>query len=176
MVASFIAAALLAGCSSLPTAPQNNNSPAAMARQAALATADAPIVTASASRTVNGLLGGVVHAGSFTAVIAPGAWFGTKTVTLTQPDVTKLECELHLDQPVTRFLTPVLLTADASSIPKSLISVSYIAWLNPATDRWESRFQSIKQEVLSMALDLDAEGGPQVIQSVYPTDEGHREW
>jgi hypothetical protein len=49
---------------------------------------------------------------------------------------------------------------------------------HPATDRWESRFQSIRQEVISMALDLDAEGGPQVIQSVYPTDGygGHREW
>lgn len=43
---------------------------------------------------------------------------------------------------------------------------------HPATDRWEARFQAIKQEVINMAIDLDAEGGPQYVQPVYPPDGG----
>jgi hypothetical protein len=43
---------------------------------------------------------------------------------------------------------------------------------HPATDRWEARYQAIKAEVIQMAIDLDAEGGPQYVQSVYPPDGG----
>jgi hypothetical protein len=35
------------------------------------------------------------------------------------------------------------------------------------TAQWEARYQAIKAEVQQMATDLDAEGGPQVIQPLY---------
>lgn len=38
---------------------------------------------------------------------------------------------------------------------------------HPNADRWEARYQEIKSEVTQMGIDLDAEGGPQVIQSPY---------
>jgi len=47
---------------------------------------------------------------------------------------------------------------------------------HPATDRWEARFQAIKQEVIAMAIDLDAEGGPQYVQSVYPVGDDYHVW
>lgn len=36
---------------------------------------------------------------------------------------------------------------------------------HPNTDRWEAKYQAIKTEVAVMAIDLDAEGGPQAVQS-----------
>lgn len=41
---------------------------------------------------------------------------------------------------------------------------------HPSADRWEARYQEIKNEVINMAIDVDAEGGPAVMQSVYPTE------
>jgi hypothetical protein len=38
------------------------------------------------------------------------------------------------------------------------------------TGQWEQRFQSIKAETIQMAQDLDAEGGPQVIEPSYHWD------
>ena len=35
---------------------------------------------------------------------------------------------------------------------------------------WEGRYQAIKTEVIGMAIDLDAEGGPQSIQTIYEWD------
>lgn len=35
------------------------------------------------------------------------------------------------------------------------------------TGQWEGRYQAIKQEVIQMAQDLDAEGGPQVMEPAY---------
>lgn len=38
---------------------------------------------------------------------------------------------------------------------------------HPNADRWEARYQAIKQEVMAMAVDLDAEGGPQTVSNPY---------
>jgi hypothetical protein len=38
---------------------------------------------------------------------------------------------------------------------------------HPSTQMWEQRYQQIKTEVMAMAIDLDAEGGPQYVQSLY---------
>lgn len=36
---------------------------------------------------------------------------------------------------------------------------------HPATDRWEAKYQAIKAEVTAMAIDIDANGGGQIMQS-----------
>jgi hypothetical protein len=42
---------------------------------------------------------------------------------------------------------------------------------HPNADRWEARYQSIKAEVIQMAVDLEAEGGPQSVQPIYHMDD-----
>ena len=42
---------------------------------------------------------------------------------------------------------------------------------HPSAPAWEARYQAIKAEVMAMAIDLDAEGGPQYVQSLYPNDD-----
>ncbi len=42
-----------------------------------------------------------------------------------------------------------------------------IMFLYYSAQAWEGRYQAIKTEVMAMAIDLDAEGGPQYVQSLY---------
>ena len=48
-------------------------------------------------------------------------------------------------------------------------ALSYAAdnFEHPSAQAWEARFQQIKTEVMAMAIDLDAEGGPQYVQPLY---------
>ena len=42
---------------------------------------------------------------------------------------------------------------------------------HPMTDKWEGRYQQIKAEVMAMAIDLDTEGGVQVVEPIYQTHD-----
>ncbi|MES1994446.1 MAG: hypothetical protein V4457_12855 [Pseudomonadota bacterium] len=42
---------------------------------------------------------------------------------------------------------------------------------HPLTAQWEARYQSIKTEVQSLAIDLETEGGVQVIEPIYAYNE-----
>jgi len=48
-------------------------------------------------------------------------------------------------------------------------ALSYAAdtFQHPSAAAWEGRYQQLKTEVMAMAIDLDAEGGPQYVQSLY---------
>lgn len=48
-------------------------------------------------------------------------------------------------------------------------ALSYAAdsFQHPSVQAWEARYQQLKTEVMAMAIDLDAEGGPQYVQSLY---------
>ena len=52
-------------------------------------------------------------------------------------------------------------------------ALSYAAdnFEHPSAQAWEARFQQIKTEVMAMAIDLDAEGGPQSVQPLYFDDD-----
>jgi hypothetical protein len=148
---ALIAAAVIAGCSKLPTAPTlgaNDAAPGAPSSMTYVADpaetpSGAPTSTdaqpISTSRDVNGLLGGVVRAGDFSVVVPPGAFFGTARITVTQPDGDALRTNLEIS-PASKnhFLLPVLLIADCrGKIDPRLISLSFISWFNPATQQWE---------------------------------------
>ncbi len=136
------------GCSSLPTAPAVDKGSTASAPGASLLSlggGDVPQAassptSASTTRTINGLFGGTVKAGNFTVIIPPAAFLGTANVTVTQPDLSQLVCNLSID-PASKnhFLLPVLFLADCKGkIPPELLSISQIQWFNPATGDWET--------------------------------------
>lgn len=156
LAALALIAVAIAGCSALPTAPtvtindaaQPGASPA-MTYVADPAEPVAPtpdvaplpkVVNAvSVSKTINGLLGGSVRAGDFTVVVPPGAFLGTATITVTQPDENALRTDLDIS-PASKnhFLTPVLLIADCNGkLDRKLLQISYISWFNPETEQWE---------------------------------------
>jgi len=142
---------VIAGCSTLPTAPVvgTDDGPSSAARSGAtsdpnglLMNLTGSLVTAptsvTSSKTINGLLGGVVSAGNFKVVIPPLAVRGTAVVTVTQPDASSPVVQLSITpESANRFLLPVLLVADASRLSPELVAVSYVSWLNPATGQWE---------------------------------------
>ena len=142
---------VMAGCSTLPTAPVvgTDDGPSAAARSGATNDPNGLLMnltgslvkgpaSVTSSRTINGLLGGVVSAGNFQVIVPPLAIRGTAVVTVTQPDVSSPVVELRISpESANRFLLPVLLLADASRLSPELVAVSYLSWFNPATGQWE---------------------------------------
>ena len=133
---------VIAGCSSLPTAPQPGSPPDQAFAPSGVATGPAsatpaPVQSATSTKTINGRLGGRVAAGNFTVVIPPLAIAGTATVTVSQPDVAKPFVELNISPAsANRFRVPVTLIADATPMDSRLLSLAYISWYNPATRTW----------------------------------------
>lgn len=151
-LALVLLASLLAGCSNLPTAPEvETNSTGTMRAAPIVSDPDAtPITTteepvtvavtgAEASRLINPLIGGTVRAGQFRVIIPPGALRKAATVTVKQADLTRKEVELEVTPATANgFLVPVLLVADCTDMPKSLLSLQTIYWWNPAMSRWDA--------------------------------------
>ena len=149
-LALVLLASMLAGCSTLPTAPDvETNSTSTMRLAPIVSDPDAtPITTteepvavtgAEASRLINPLLGGTVRAGQFRVIIPPGALRKTATVTVKQADLTRKEVELEVTPAnANGFLVPVLLVADCTDMPKSLLSLQTIYWWNPTAARWQA--------------------------------------
>jgi hypothetical protein len=72
-------------------------------------------------------------------IIPPAALRQKATVTVTQPDLSRMEVELHITpETANGFRLPVLLLADCNGViaPK-LISLSSIQYYNPQTAKWE---------------------------------------
>jgi hypothetical protein len=135
------------GCSGLPTQPvpdqQTTASEPLRTRQIDAIPEDVtpppPTTLVSGVTTtvrINGLLGGTVSAGKFTVIFPPAAFMGQATVTVSQPDA-NLVCNLDITPASkNRFLLPVLLVADASSLPREVLSISTIQWWDPAKAKW----------------------------------------
>jgi hypothetical protein len=156
-------ALLLAGCSTLPTEPTTQDSstrpfggdgtsqPLAGAASepdpgpgttggdgAGTPTGGGGENGAIQSKAVSRLLGGVVRAGRFKVIVPPLALPRNAVITVHQPDLAVNEVQLEISPPsANNFLLPVLLVADCSDMPKKLLSLQAIWWLNPATHRWE---------------------------------------
>lgn len=140
-----------AGCSRIPTGPEAPAGSSAAARSAGSSrltmstepdgpapAPDPTPVAVSTSRTINGLLGGIVSAGRFTVVIPPLAIRGVATVTVSMPDTSELRCDLGI-QPASAngFGVPVLLVAQCGGLlDLGRLRDSRILWLNPATGQW----------------------------------------
>jgi len=135
----------LAGCSNLPTKPSGLDSSdlgttVTSGSSAGILGLDPTSVTSTATttRTIVGLLGGTITAGDFTVVIPPGAILGTASVTVTQPDRSHSVVQLGIaPASANKFLLPVLLVANAKAMDRTLLSVAYISYFNPATGQWE---------------------------------------
>ena len=144
------------GCSALPTQPKLDNLESAPAPESSIrrldvtepegAPAGTPLsapetpsqaVGATSSVRINGLFGGIVSAGKFKVVILPATFWGVATVTVSQPDVSKLQCDLDITPAsANHFLVPVLFIADASSLPRELLAISTIQWWDPVRAKW----------------------------------------
>jgi len=143
----------LVGCSELPTQPKLNNASTAPQQTELRSftlpeTDDTPTIPStggqtpvpqSAEKTVymNGLFGGTVTAGRFTVIVPPAAFLGAASITVRQPDLSQLKCDLEIF-PAARnhFLLPVLLIADASTMPSNLLGLATIQWWDPANSKW----------------------------------------
>lgn len=139
LVIALAALCATMGCSSLPTAPETGREPDTAARSEGDGAPSAVLTqSASSTRQINGLVGGIVSAGKFKVVIPPLAIRGTATVTVTQPDLSKPVVQLGIaPESANRFFLPVLLVADQSSTDIRTLSASYISWFNPSTGKWQ---------------------------------------
>jgi hypothetical protein len=151
-LALLILAGFVAGCSQLPTAP--NDAPHASGARLVAPPGDEPgapepapaatpgptsVQSAEASRTMLPLVGGTVAAGKFRVLVPPGALSRRATVTVRQPDLRKQEVQLEISPPTANgFLVPVLLVADCSDMTPQLLSLQTIYWWNPGTSAWQA--------------------------------------
>jgi len=148
-----------AGCSNMPTQPlqqtesvvsQTNDAPAEVLRLLGGGTSSVTTKT-----KVIGLLGGVVSVGDFTVVIPPAALTSTATITVSQPDLARPVVNLSISPAsANRFLLPVILTANASRMDRSLLSVACISYYNPATQKWEDLGSTVSLLNLTVSTPL----------------------
>jgi len=113
LVPVALVAALTVGCSTLPTQPiVDSNSPGVRA--------DVPAASAasvSASLKIKGQEGGTLSAGIFTVVIPPGAYEGSATITVSQPDPAQPVAVLSIHpNDKNAFAVPVTLTASLPNL------------------------------------------------------------
>lgn len=128
----------LAGCSNLPTEPAAPPSGGFSAQTSGPSEALSLLGSTSYTTTKTvGLLGGIVSAGNFSLVVPPGALTTTAQITVSQPDPAHPVVNLSIaPASANRFLLPVVLTANASSMNPSLLSVAYMSWYDPSTGKW----------------------------------------
>ncbi len=88
------------------------------------------------SASVDGAKGGTLRCGRFRLDIPAGAFSGTATIQMAQPDSTVMLCDLSISpSTLNHFAKPVTLTLDASGITVSATSLS-IYWYDPLTRLW----------------------------------------
>lgn len=142
-VLGFTLLLAFAGCSNMnmPTQPLQQS------ESAVSVTSEAPeqvlgfggsSTTTTRTKTI-GVLGGVVSVGDFTIVIPPAALKSTATITVSQPDLAKPVVNLSISPASANgFLLPVVLTANAQEMDRSLLAVACISYYNPTTQQWEN--------------------------------------
>jgi hypothetical protein len=131
-----------AGCSNMNMPTQ----PLSQSESAVSVTNEAPeqvlvfgggSTTTTRTKTI-GLLGGTVSVGDFTVVFPPAALTTPATVTVSQPDLAKPVVNLSISPAsANKFLLPVILTASANRMDRTLLSVACISYYNPTTGKWE---------------------------------------
>ena len=110
--------------------------------------------TSQTTKTV-GLLGGVVSAGDFTIVIPPAALTRPASITVSQPDPTKPVVNLSISPAsANRFLLPVILTANAKRMDRTLLSTACISYYNPTTQKWEDLASTVSVLNLTVSTPL----------------------
>jgi hypothetical protein len=146
----------LAGCSNLPTQPAPAPSGAAAPTSGSSQTLALLGSTSYTTTKTVGPLGGMVSAGDFSLVIPPGALTTTAQITVSQPDPSHPVANLSISPAsANHFLVPVVLTANASTMSTSLLSVAYISWYNPSTGQWEEvAGSSVSLATLSISAPL----------------------
>lgn len=88
------------------------------------------------SASVDGAKGGTLRCGRFRLDIPAGAFAGTATIQMAQPDSTMMLCDLSISpSSLNHFSKPVTLTLDASGLTVSAASLS-IYWYDPLTRLW----------------------------------------
>jgi hypothetical protein len=153
-----------AGCSNMPTAPMSPAiSDAGSAASAGSATSEPAQVlgllggssTTTSKSTTIGVLGGIVSVGDFTLVVPPLALTRTATITVTQADLTKPVVQLSISpSTANRFLVPVILTANARKMDRTLLSVACISYYNPSTGKWEDLASTVSLLNLTVSTPL----------------------
>src|SRR6266487_2811207 len=146
--AAALGIALVAGCSTEPTAPVTGSpssgtfthpSFVVVPKQAAPATAgDAQWPAAvTVTQTVSGQAGGTVEAGRFRVVVPPGAFGGSAAITISVPNPGVMRCDLSID-PISKnkFRVPVILQANCQGGAAGNAQNLAIAWFDPALNAW----------------------------------------
>ncbi len=88
------------------------------------------------SASIDGAKGGTLRCGRFRLDIPAGAFAGTATIQMAQPDSTVMLCDLSISpSSFNHFSKPVTLTLDASGLTVSAGSLS-IYWYDPLTRLW----------------------------------------
>jgi len=128
----------------MPTQPLSTESVESVVNQTSEAPAEVLGLLGGGTSSVTtktktiGLLGGTISVGDFTVVIPPAALTRTATITVSQPDPARPEVNLDISPAsANRFLLPVLLTANAKRMDRSLLSVACVSYYNPTTQKWE---------------------------------------
>jgi hypothetical protein len=147
-----------AGCSNMPTQPLSSTNVSASGSSSGsaetLSLLGGGSTTSTETKTI-GLLGGKVSAGDFTVVFPAGALTQTATVTVSQPDLAHPVVNLSISPPsANRFLLPVLLTANASRMDRTLLSTACISYYNPATGKWENLASTVSVATLTVSTPL----------------------
>ena len=135
----MLALVLLAGCSTLPLAPEQTGAP-----NQTLSTGNTgsnasllPSATLLVSKTVNGLLGGVITAGDWTVKIPAGSFSGIGIITVRVPDQGVRKCELEIfPSLLNSFRVPVTLSC---RLPDAAAASDYVMmWWDPSTKTWKT--------------------------------------
>jgi hypothetical protein len=87
------------------------------------------------SVVIDGAVGGKLSVGSFRVEVPAGAYRGSATITISQPDPAILVCDLSIDPPAAnQFAVPVTL---ATKLPNALSLVTdQMLWLDPSVLAW----------------------------------------
>src|SRR6266850_1405804 len=147
----------VAGCSNMPTAPvpAQDSSASGGGTPAQILGLLGGGSSTNSKTVVIGLLGGVVSAGDFTVVFPPAAVLSPVTVTVTQPDLAHSVVNLSISPlSANHFLLPVLLTANAKRMDRSLISIARISYYNPSTGKWEDLASTVNILGLTVSTPL----------------------
>jgi hypothetical protein len=135
----FLALVLLAGCSTMPLAPEQGAAPnqTLSSDNTGSNASLLPSATVLVSKTINGLLGGVITAGDWTVKIPAGSFSGIGIVTVRVPDPNVRKCELGIfPSLLNSFRVPVTLSC---RLPDADAARDYVMmWWDPSTRTWKT--------------------------------------
>ena len=145
----------LAGCSNMPTQPVTPTESVVSGSSEAPEQVLGFGGTVTSKTKVIGILGGTVSVGDFTVVFPPAALTAPATITVSQPDLTRPVVNLSISPAsANKFLLPVILTANAKQMDRSLLSVACISYYNPTTQKWDDLGSTVSLLNLTVSTPL----------------------